>query len=281
MVERAIQNLAALGDAGREHLLEGPGPGLFRLRKRNFGAAVGKYGRCRHFTEEFRAAGELSERLCRHLEQEVAPARRKQGLLAHTVRELHAETVAERHLRDSLRRAVPLQHIGAQHALCLDVFGERAVLCLQILIVRQKVAVALYREEHETVARSLQFRRDDILHRGDIDRETHQRRRHVDFVKGTGHRVLAADRGEAELELCLIGAEQRRKRLRPSLRLVVVHAAEKFLEGQMNLIDVAADRSDLRDRVADRIDCAVVGAPAREIGVKTVAHDSRRIGVSL
>ena len=171
-----------------------------------------------------------------------------------------------------------LQDIGTHHALCLDIFREGAVLRLQIFIVRQKIAVALYREQHKAIARRFQFRCDDILHRGDIDRKAHQSRRHIDLVKGTGHGVLAADRSESQLELCLIGTEQGREGLRPSLRLVVVHAAEELLEGQVNLVDIAARRSDFCDRVADRVDSAVIGTPAREIGIEAVAHNGCRIG---
>ena len=46
----------------------------------------------------------------------------------------------------------------------------------------------------------------------------------------------------------------------------------------MNLVDIAARRSDLCDRVADRVDSAVIGTPAREIGIEAVAHNGCRIG---
>ena len=79
--ERAILNFAALGDAGREDFFEGLTPSGLRFRKRNLCAAVGKHGLRRHLAEALRAAGQSLDRIRLYFEQEIAPARRKEGSL--------------------------------------------------------------------------------------------------------------------------------------------------------------------------------------------------------
>ena len=68
--------------------------------------------------------------------------------------------------------------------------------------------------------RRLEFGGDDLPHLPRRHREGDERGRNVDVFEGAAHGVLAADGSDAEIELRLERAEERRERLAPALGIV-------------------------------------------------------------
>ena len=135
-------------------------------------------------------------------------------------------------------------------------------------------------DQVEAVSGSLEVGGDHRggIHRGDA--EGHEHRRDVDLLEGSRHRVLAADRRQAELDLHLQGAEQRGQGLAPRLG-VVRHALEILLVGVAHPVVARSGCHDLCRSLHNGIGRTVVGAPRSHIGVVSEGHDAGRIGVSV
>ena len=146
--------------------------------------------------------------------------------------------------------------------------------------VGQPVLVDVGGKEQDAVARALQFGRDDPPGLGGGDGERDQRRGNVQPLEGAGHRVLAADRADAECHLRLKRAEQRRKRLTPP-GSVASGMLEILLEGEINVLEIGARRDQPGDRLEDREIRAVIRALLGEIGVEAERHQRDVVGMSL
>ena len=186
--------------------------------------------------------------------------------------------IAECHLRRSRCRAVAVLRVGSLDPPFADQRGDAVIEPQHVGIHRDIVVVAMDPELHKNIALILDFIRDHMTHFVDIDAERNQRRRHVNLVERAGHGILAADCRDAEAELRVVGAEQRRERLTPSFR-VLAHSAEIFLEGKMHLLPAAARRDHLRNRLRDCVDRAVIRTPGGQVRVKPIAHHRDHIGV--
>ena len=100
------------------------------------------------------------------------------------------------------------------------------------------------------MARLLEIGRDDASGIDSRNTEGHQHRRDVDLLEGTAHRVLAADRGQSQLDLHLQGTEQRPERLAPRTGRLG-HALEILLIGIAHLIVAGTRRHDFGRSVHD------------------------------
>ena len=75
--------------------------------------------------------------------------------------------------------------------------------------------------------------------------EGYKRRRNVDFLEGTAHGILSADRRRAKLHLRFECAEQSGERFAPAA--AVAHGFFKiFLEGQIDVLEFRPTQSALR-----------------------------------
>ena len=110
------------------------------------------------------------------------------------------------------------------------------------------------------------------------DGERDERRRDVEVLEGTGHRVLAADGGRAELQLGLQSAEQGHERLAPALR-VGPEFLEILLQGQPGPGRIATGRGQAGQGLDDRADGAVARGPLGDLGVEAVGHDRTGLGL--
>ena len=133
------------------------------------------------------------------------------------------------------------------------------------VINRNVIFILLDREANQEVSRCLQLRCHNFVDICHVHCKGNQCRRNINIVSpifiGSGHRVLAADGGNAVSDLCIVGAEKCRKRLAPALR-IHAHAPEEFLEGKMKLLKRSAACDDLCNRLCHRINGTMVRAPA-------------------
>ena len=72
--------------------------------------------------------------------------------------------------------------------------------------VRQLVGIAGNLDERDRRSRLFELGRKREAGLSWSEREGDERRRHIEFVEGAGHRVLAADGSQAEAVLRLIGS---------------------------------------------------------------------------
>ena len=193
---------------------------------------------------------------------------------------LKADAVAEGHLAQRLAQALHAQGVdrldlaGVDQALHLVKDGAHA------LIDRQAVLVVLRREVVDLVARRLKLVGDDLLRLCGGDGEGDECRRNVDVLKGTGHRVLAADGRAAKLKLCLQAAQQRLERFAP-LDRVGADLLKIFLEAQPAFFAGTAGSDDLRNRFDDRKLSALKLIFVRNIWVKAPGHHRAGVGLAV
>ena len=105
-------------------------------------------------------------------------------------------------------------------------------------------------------------------------------RGHVDVVEGAAHGVLAADGGQLQAHLCIVGTEQCSERLTPTVG-VVAQFLEVFLEGEAHTAGVATCGSNLGDRTQHGIHGTVEGAPRGLVGIHAVAHDGHGVALAI
>ena len=96
---------------------------------------------------------------------------------------------------------------------------------------------------------------------GNIHGKGYQCWRNVNLIEGSGHAVLSADGWKSEAQLSLVCSKQSRERLAPAGGLLR-HPAEVLLEGKTDLLIVTACGHDLGYRGNNRINSAVIRAPA-------------------
>ena len=75
-------------------------------------------------------------------------------------------------------------------------------------------------QQHNVMPRLFEFGRDYLMNVPRRDRKGDERGRHVDMFERSAHRVLASDRGNAQIGLRLKRAEKRGKRLPPTFGIV-------------------------------------------------------------
>ena len=132
-------------------------------------------------------------------------------------------------------------------------------------------AVGALHEAH-LAPRALELGRDRLLALLRRDGERDEGRGHVDVLEGAAHAVLAADGSHAEVTLCTVRSEQRRKGLAPALRLA--HGLlEILLESEINFLCARPRRDQFRDAFDDGEIGAVEGALFADKGVKPPGHE--------
>ena len=197
----------------------------------------------------FRAEGEqpvsgdrpelLAGYVLRDLEQERAVIIPKEAIRRDALREAEAEAVAERGLHDRLGDAAHTGRIAAHSLARAQQLCHAVKEPEQGIRRRQPVRTVLRSQPDHAVPRGLELGGDDVAGLRRRHGEGDQRGRHVERFKRAAHRVLAADRRDAEPHLRLERAEQGGGGLAPALR-VFAEALEVFLKAQ---IDVAKRRA--------------------------------------
>ena len=149
-----------------------------------------------------------------------------------------------------------------------------------ILVVGHAVLFLLDVEEDELVAGLLEFGGDDMVQVAHADGEGAEGGRHVNVVEGAAHGVLAADGGQLEAHLGVVGAEEGGEGLAPTVG-VAAQLLEVFLEGEAHTAGVATDGGNLGHRAEDGVDSAVEGTPRHEVGVEAVGHDADGVALAV
>ena len=137
---------------------------------------------------------------------------------------------------------------------------DRGIELCHRAIHRNVEVVLLYLEANQLISCLLQLRCHNLSLLCNVNCKGYQRRRNIDMVEGAGHTVLAADGWQSETDLCIICAEQRRKRLAPALR-IACHPPEILLEGEADPGGISTCRHDLRHGLNHRIHRSVVRTP--------------------
>ncbi len=166
--------------------------------------------------------------------------------------------VAQRHLEDTLGNAAVCNAPYGDSLLLLDKLLNSPEYLLNAVEYRQAVFVVFRRDVAYLAVRALEFRGNNILRLCGGNCKGNESRGNVDMLECAAHAVLAADGAAAHLKLCLICAEQCRKRLAPALGLALC-SLEVFLECQPALLAGAARSDYLRDALNYRAYRAVVG----------------------
>ena len=96
-------------------------------------------------------------------------------------------------------------------------------------------------------------------------------RRHINILKGAWHAVLSSDGRKSKSNLGAVCTKKSRKRLAPARR-ILRHPAEILLEGKADSSVIAAWCHDFGNRGQYCINCAVIGAPAWQVGIIATAH---------
>ena len=155
-----------------------------------------------------------------------------------------------------------------------------AVKLHHLFIFRKIVAVRRNMDPYQLVSGFFQFRSNHIFQFRHIHGKRYQSRRNVDIIEGSGHTVFSADGRKSESHLRIVCAQQSRKRLAPAGR-ILAHSAEVLLEGKADFAEITACRYDSGDGFRHRIDCAVIGAPAGYIRIKSITHHGDRFRLSV
>ena len=130
------------------------------------------------------------------------------------------------------------------------------------------------------MVRRLEFAGEDLADAVSRDGEGAQGRRDVEVLERTGHGVLAADGGDAEVHLRLVRAEERGGRLAPALR-VGARMQEVLLEGQVDVFEGGAGGDEFRDRLDHGQVRAVELVLLEDVRVVTPRHEGDGLRVAV
>ena len=224
----------------------------------------------------------IGRRICpfRQFQNQTAVYRRLLQCLMHLrhILEPEAQSVPQTHLDDCLDQA------SAVHSICRQHFSLADAFCHVVIQAHERLEVIDFlrcqnglRIDH-LIACRLHLRRQHILRMRSCDCQRNQRGRHVHFAKGTRHGVLASNRSQSQLPLCLVCAQQRRQWLAPAL--LGTHSLKIFLEGEVDLMIISACGYDSRYRLDHRIHRPMIGTPAGNIGVIPTGHHGHGCGLS-
>ena len=158
--------------------------------------------------------------------------------------------------------------------------GQRVAVCEHAPHAVKRIAQALRRgqpvlvdggDERQRRAGLLEFRRRDLPGQEHAHGKADQRGRNADVLERAAHGILAADRGDAQIQLRLKRAQQRGKRLAPA-RGVVGHALEILLIRQVRAVVVRARRDQLGKRLDHGEIATPVGVALADEGVEAIGH---------
>ena len=270
MIQRRFHLLAALDSNGRKYALKRSLPGFQGILKADAYAAILKAGlsvgyRTYDLVVHIVQILKCLRILCTNLQQNVAHSIVIEGAYRQLIIKLHAEMVAEGHSCRGCSNTVAVECVACHCNAGAEKSCDLLIQLNHAVINRNVILILLNREANQEVSRCLQLRCHNFIDICHVHRKGNQCRRNINVVSlifiGSGHRVLAADGGNAVSDLCIVSTEKCRKRLAPALR-IHAHAPEEFLEGKMKLLKRSAACNDLCNRLRHRIDGTVVRAPA-------------------
>ena len=130
------------------------------------------------------------------------------------------------------------------------------------------------------IAFLLELRRNDVggILRG--DGEGDDGGRHVHILESAAHRVLAAQRSKSERFLHPESTQQRRKRFAPAGGFFA-ELLEILLEGETDLVVIAAGRHDFRHRFQHRQHARMIRGTDGDEGVVTERHDGGEVRMAV
>ena len=193
--------------------------------------------------------------------------------------EVRADEVPHGHFGDGGEEAALADGLGREDVAFPDQFLNEFQVVSQLFEVDDAVFVFACLDQEQLAAGLFEFRRKDIPCVRRCDSEGDQGRRYVPVHEGTGHGVFPADGGDPQLFLGFDGAQESRQRLAPPLG-VVPEFFKVFLEGQPDLLVIAAHGGDLRRGVYHCVQSTVIGAVGRQFRIEAEGHQRRRVGVS-
>ena len=178
--------------------------------------------------------------------------------------------VADTHLEQCLGHTAVAGGGSGQHLALVDHLLDGLVDRNQAADLRQAVLVVGAQNNNRAV-RLLELRALHIAGVADGSGKADQRRGHIQPLKAAGHRVLAADRGNAQTHLGIQRTKQGGHRLAPALGLIV-HMLKIFLERQVHILMVEARADQLGHALDHGHIRAAVGVSLSQIGVKAPGH---------
>ena len=155
-----------------------------------------------------------------------------------------ADSVSEAHFHDGLRHAAVGRRIGGKHLSLSHESRHRIEILKKRGRHRQSVLIVFGTQPYDLMSGALKLTGKDMLRLFHRHGEGYKRRRNVDFLEGTAHGILSADRRRAKLHLRFECAEQSGERFAPAA--AVAHGFFKiFLEGQIDVLEFRTRRNQL------------------------------------
>ena len=192
---------------------------------------------------------------------------------------VESDGISERHLHDRAGAA------GVFHGRCgkdiaLFVHPVKGVHQGDKRLLHGQRAAVSRAEPDRAVSRTLEFGRKNRVLRARRHGERAKRRRNVELLKRSAHRILSADRRDSEVVLRVERAEQSGKGLAPSA-LVRAGLFKVLLEGEVDVLERSARRDKLCHGFYHREVCAVVRAFLRDERIEAPRHKGRALCPSL
>ena len=191
-----------------------------------------------------------------------------------------ADIITHCHFQNCFRyaaigRGISCGNLALSHQTCYHIKELFQALCC-----RQTLFIIFGLQQNNLMPFALEFGRNDILDAVCCYCEGNQCRRYINMLKGTAHRVLAADCRNFQTLLCHECTQQRRQRLAPTL--AVLHGLFKiFLEGKINILKFCTCCHQLCNRFHNCQICTVIRAVFRNEGVIAPCHQRAGGGILL
>ena len=228
----------------------------------------------------FRCRSEQGVVLCsvRHFQEEGSVAVAEYFVCSDPVRISESDAVAEAHFHNRRGNAAHSGRIAGNGFSAVQQIADRSEHRKERFRHGQAVFVICGTEQNHVVSSRLEFGGDDVADFGGRNGEGNERWRNVQLLKASAHRILSADRADAEFHLRLECAEERGGRLAPT-RAVLPGMLEIFLEGQVHLFEISTRRNEFADRFHHGKISALIGVLFGEERIVTERHERAVVGV--
>ncbi len=127
-----------------------------------------------------------------------------------TILQNNAEFITKGHFADSFCQTAKSDGVSCFQYTVIDHFRNLSVYIHNLFINRQVIFIFFNLKCNQLITRIFQLRSYDILLFCHIYCEGNQCRRHIQFIKGTGHGIFTTDGRKSKTNLGLISAEKRR-----------------------------------------------------------------------
>ena len=194
--------------------------------------------------------------------------------------QLNAQLVAQAALEESLGHAAVTWRSNGKCALGLDQGTDQFVCGEQGLVIGEKAALVVGRDNRdEPVTCTLELVGDNLVYLGKAGSKRNQRWWNVQVLKGAGHGVLAADSCKTKVDLCHQCAKKGRCWLAPTV-WILTELLEVLLEGKVEVLVLKAGSNQLGNGLNNREVGAAELVGFHEVGVKAPSHARDRVGLA-